>query len=518
VVIYEVVIGDVVQEVEAGSMAEAVKCVVCVCELWDARAAKARMVGSKKWVPVLLGSERVCHVKWCIDASGNDSPQLHSEWAAITGESTDVVQVFSDPKLSVVLEESPQQLAKELYASYSELLHGAVSGLGAILRKHSKPKVPREERECDKHHVPTIESFGQSSNILKPAFPKVIADPLYHKPYSPPKKELKYGGKHYRPANEGDVGKKVWCDDHGNLDRAMSKACYVLREVQQGQSCPYVVGSGEDSLAWRHAWVLVDGPAQTVASNQQPEIGACRSYCQPEALQSVAASLGMPAATVRAVDTPPNSISKSPEFWEHEGVRYRLADERDVGKKVYFVSDVSFDHAIRDLIDPGILQSVSCPGMNPYVVNCCWKYVWVPLEEPEPQPTLPEYNPGPHPPIPEGWYTIEPDEVIVDGDKFGSTAWLLCSSSIGSTPRVFDRAKCQATVIRKKPTRWRACKTLSEFEPFWGAMAKTKHAGGVTPVNVVYFTGCFFTLDDWFNRFTTLDGKPIGVEEVEDPS
>lgn len=94
------------------------------------------------------------------------------------------------------------------------------------------------------------------------------------------------------------------------------------------------------------------------------------------------------------------------QVWEHEGVKYRLADERDVGKEVRFRSDVSFDAAVNcKLLRQVTLLKFDKTAKHPYFTDLQWKYVWVPLEEPAQQPEV-------------------------------------------------------------KPTRWRACKTLSEFEPF----------------------------------------------------
>ncbi len=137
----------------------------------------------------------------------------------------------------------------------------------------------------------------------------------------------------------------------------------------------------------------------------------------------------------------------------------------------------------------------------------------------QPQPeSPPEYNPSPHPPIPEGWYAIGPDEVIAEGDKHSiyEQDWYACTSSIGSTPRRFGTlGKSQATVIRKKPMRWRACKTLSEFEPFWGTTVRRKDDyNSQTKVDAITPHLTFY----WYHRnYETLDGKPIGVEEVVEP-
>ncbi len=147
-----------------------------------------------------------------------------------------------------------------------------------------------------------------------------------------------------------------------------------------------------------------------------------------------------------------------------------------------------------------------------YGLNFCRKV------EPVQQPALPAYNPGPHPPIPEGWYAIGPDEVIASGDRFGTMSWLHCKTSIGQTPRHFRNGYYRNhdycyVVIRKKPTRWRACKTLSEFEPFWGKDVVQKHNGKPERCYILSdASGC--TMEWYFLNYTTLDGKPIGVEEV----
>jgi acetyl-CoA C-acetyltransferase len=68
-----------------------------------------------------------------------------------------------------------------------------------------------------------------------------------------------------------------------------------------------------------------------------------------------------------------------------------------------------------------------------------------------------------------------------------------------------------------KPTRWRACKDLTEFAPFWGTKVRRKNSGLVTwIIHLQQSGGC--SLGHWFDNYETLDGKPLGIEEVIEPS
>lgn len=99
-------------------------------------------------------------------------------------------------------------------------------------------------------------------------------------------------------------------------------------------------------------------------------------------------------------------------IYKHNGKKYRLADERDIGKEVY-CDDDGFSHAMGD-ISKGTLRQINSENRFPFQCELAWKFAYVELE--------PEVAAVPEPPrprwLPEGARILGDDEIIREGDKY----------------------------------------------------------------------------------------------------
>lgn len=104
-------------------------------------------------------------------------------------------------------------------------------------------------------------------------------------------------------------------------------------------------------------------------------------------------------------------------IYEHNGKKYRLADERDIGKEVWrsdegFMTAIAHGHTsqLRDIDNSGIGgKFISVSGFD-------WKFAFVELEPEAAEPPRPRW-------LPEGARILGDDEIIQKGDKFHDSVY-----------------------------------------------------------------------------------------------
>ena len=103
-------------------------------------------------------------------------------------------------------------------------------------------------------------------------------------------------------------------------------------------------------------------------------------------------------------------------IYEHNGKKYRLADERDIGKNIYR-SNEGFENAICNG-GTRTLTAVRGGARLPYATETgySWKFAFVELEPEAAEPTFPRW-------LPEGARILGDDEIIQKGGKFHDSVY-----------------------------------------------------------------------------------------------
>jgi len=104
------------------------------------------------------------------------------------------------------------------------------------------------------------------------------------------------------------------------------------------------------------------------------------------------------------------------EIFEHNGKKYRLADERDIGKEVYR-SETDFYTAMKNGLAPMPLEGYCRNSFSPYETAFShWRFAYVELE---PEVAAESKAESPRPDwLPEGARILGDDEVIEYGDQY----------------------------------------------------------------------------------------------------